>query len=132
MIVQTMRQWRPFAWPSLTVLALIIVLLLTVVWWRDENRHGPTCTIAMPQITMVKDVRGYVELSLKKQDPIEPTFESDLFIRLETPPVSPPSEVTVTRSAVGIYLQSFKRISLQRDGLELTHRYRVRVGKNLT
>jgi hypothetical protein len=95
------------------VLATIVVLMLAVWLWIDESHHGPTCTAIRPQISQVQ---GYVELVLKKYDPVEPTFDSDLFLRLEKPPVSPLSEVTVWRSAVGTYARHVRTFSLRRDG----------------
>jgi hypothetical protein len=115
-IMQPLRWWRPFAWPSLIMLAVIVVLLLAVVWWRDENRNTVTCGKTRPEIKTDREVRGYVELSLKSQHPVEPTVESTLFLYLARPPEPPPSSVMVRRSGVGTYLGSMRTFILRRDG----------------
>jgi hypothetical protein len=114
--LQTLRLWRPFAYPGLMVLATIVVLILAVWWWIDEGQYSPTCHKIRPDIPRGDNPRGFVEFSLKKLDPIEPTIESEFYLRLNKPPVSPPSEVEVHTSAVGTYLPSSYTFRLERHG----------------
>ena len=98
MIIQALRL---FFLSIPVIVTVIVILFLTIWWWIEESRPSPTCVLARPGVTTVPQMRGYVELALRKQDPVEPEVESDFYLRLEKPPVSPPQKVTVWRSAVG-------------------------------
>jgi hypothetical protein len=76
-----------------SVVPPLILGYLGGMWWMDERYRGLTCMILRPEVTSSEQVRGFIELSLKRQDPVERTVEGNLYLRLEEPPVPPPSVV---------------------------------------
>jgi hypothetical protein len=108
MIFQTIR---PFAWFTLIVLSVIVVLIVGGVWW-EESKNPVTCSKG--QTLNTQNVINYVELQLRNQHPIEPYTESDFFLYLQRPPDALSSAVTVVRSAVGTYLPSTITIPLRK------------------
>jgi hypothetical protein len=97
-------------------IAIMIVGFLGGMWWKEERYHSPSCMIFRPEITLWEEVRGILELSLKNQNPVDRTVESELFLRLEKPPIPPPSDVQVTRSAVRGYAPAKIAVSFIKDG----------------
>jgi len=70
--------------------------------WRAERTAQLTCSLQVESLPPLR----YVEIQLKKQHPIEPTFSGILFAQVQNSGHKNPVELKVTRSAVRTYAQS--------------------------
>jgi hypothetical protein len=102
--------------------AMGTAFLIVLVWaWAVEVRRGVTCSVFLGP---PKEFNGYLELQLRQQHPIEPTFDSQVFVYSVDSADGKIESTVLTRSADRTYGQSFLIVPLTMDAANRATRSR--------
>lgn len=82
----------------------ISFILVGTIWFITETGEDVTCTRQL--VKQLGENNGYIEIQLRKQDPIEPVFDSEIQLLSTHPDDRNISKVTIIRSAVLSYARS--------------------------
>src|SRR5215472_9540650 len=64
-----------------SIIIVVLIVGFVVRAWRAQNGAGKTCGCVINQ-----ERRSYIQIDVRKQDPVEPLFTGELFFMLDEDP----------------------------------------------